>query len=159
MSKNPFGEFDMSRMFDASKMFDAAKMFDPAKLMAEFKMPGVNMEHVVASQRRNLEALTAANQLAVQGFQAVTRRQAEILKQTLEQTSQAMREVMAAGSPEDKAARQTELAKEAFERAIANMRELAEMVTKAQTEANEVITKRVTESLDEVKDLLAKKRG
>ncbi len=153
MSKNPFGEFDMSRMFDA------AKMFDPAKLMNEFKMPGVNMEQVVASQRRNLEALTAANQLAVQGFQAVTKRQAEILKQTLEQTSQAMREVMAAGSPEDKAARQTELAKEAFERAIANMRELAEMVSKAQTEANEVITKRVTESLDEMKDLLAKKRG
>src|SRR5262249_17219980 len=71
----------------------------------------------------------------------------------------AMREVMAAGSPEDKAARQTELAKEAFERAIANMRELAEMVTKAQTEANEVITKRGTESLDEMKDLLAKKRA
>jgi phasin family protein len=153
MSKNPFGEFDMSRMFDA------AKMFDPAKLMNEFKMPGVNMEQVVASQRRNLEALTAANTLAVQGFQAVTKRQAEILKQTLEQTSVAMREVMAAGSPEDKAARQTELAKEAFERAIANMRELAEMVSKAQTEANEVITKRVTESLDEMKDLLAKKRA
>jgi len=153
MSKNPFGEFDMSRMFDA------AKMFDPSKLMNEFKMPGVNMEQVVASQRRNLEALTAANHLAVQGFQAVTKRQAEILKQTLEQTSVAMREVMAAGSPEDKAARQTELAKEAFERAIANMRELAEMVSKAQTEANEVITKRVTESLDEMKDLLAKKRA
>ena len=153
MAKNPFGDFDMSRMFDASKLFD------PAKLMNEFKMPGVNMEQVVASQRRNLEALTAANTLAVQGFQAVTKRQAEILKQTLEQTSVAMREVMAAGSPEDKAARQTELAKEAFERAIANMRELAEMVSKAQTEANEVITKRVTESLDEMKDLLAKKRA
>ena len=153
MAKSPFGDFDMSRMFDASKMFD------PAKLMSEFKMPGVNMEQAVASQRRNLEALTAANQLAVQGFQAVAKRQAEILKQTLEQTSVAMREVMAAGSPEDKAARQTELAKEAFERAIANMRELAEMVSKAQTEANEVITKRVTESLDEMKDLLAKKRG
>jgi phasin family protein len=153
MSKNPFGEFDMSRMFDA------AKLFDPGKLMADLKMPGVNMEQVVASQRRNLEALAAANNLAVQGFQAVTKRQAEILKQTLEQTSQAMREVMAAGSPEDKAARQTELAKEAFERAIANMRELAEMVTKAQNEANEVITRRVTESLDEIKDLLAKKRA
>jgi phasin family protein len=153
MAKNPFGEFDMSRMFDA------AKMFDPAKLMGEVKMPGVDMQQVVASQRRNVEALTAANNLAMQGFQAVTRRQAEILRQTLEQASQAMRDVMAAGSPEDKAARQTELAKEAFERAIANMRELAEMVTKAQTEANEVITRRVTESLDEMKDMLAKKRG
>ena len=142
--------------FDPTKMFDP-KMFDPSKLFGDFKMPGVDMEKVVSSQRRNLEALTAANQLAAQAFQAIGKRQAEILRQTMEQTSQAMREVMTAGSPEQKAARQTELAKEAFERAIANMRELAEMVTKAQGEANEVISKRVSETLDEVKDLLAKK--
>lgn len=147
---NPFADFDPTKMFDP-------KMFDPSKLFGDFKMPGVDMEKVVSSQRRNLEALTAANQLAAQAFQAIGKRQAEILRQTMEQTSQAMREVMTAGSPEQKAARQTELAKEAFERAIANMRELAEMVTKAQGEANEVISKRVSETLDEVKDLLAKK--
>jgi phasin family protein len=64
---------------------------------------------------------------------------------------------MAAGSPEDKAARQTELTKEAFKSAIANMRELAEMVAKSQGEAFEVINKRVTDSLDELRDTMAKK--
>jgi phasin family protein len=144
---NPFGDFDFSKMMDASK------------LMKDFKLPGVDVEAVVSSQRRNLEALTAANQLAIEGMQAVAKRQTEILRQMMEEASQAMRDVMAAGSPEDKAARQTELVKEAFKRAIGNMRELAEMVSKSQGEAFEVINKRVTDSLDELKGVVAKKQA
>jgi len=149
MSKpnNPFGDFDFT------------KMMDPSKLMGDFKVSGVDMEKVVASQRRNLEALAAANQLAIEGMQAIARRQAEIFRQVMEESSVAMRSVMGAGSPEDKAARQTELTKEAFKRAIANMRELAEMVAKSQGEAFEVINKRVTDSLDELRDTMGKKAG
>lgn len=143
---NPFGDFDFSKMMDASK------------LMKDFKLPGVDVEAVVSSQRRNLEALTAANQLAIEGMQAVAKRQTEILRQMMEEASQAVRDVMAAGSPEDKAARQTELVKDAFKRAIGNMRELAEMVSKSQGEAFEVINKRVTDSLDEIKGAVAKKQ-
>ncbi len=145
--KNPFADFDFSKMMDTSK------------LLRDFKMPGVDVEAVVASQRRNLEALTAANQLALEGMQAVARRQSEIFRQMMEEASQAMRDVMAAGSPEDKAAKQTELVKEAFKRAIANMRELADMVSKSQGEAFEVINKRVTDSLDELKTVVAKKQA
>ncbi len=142
---NPFGDFDFTKMIDASK------------LMGDFKMPGVDVEAVVASQRRNLEALSEANKLAVEGMQAVAKRQSEIFRQMMEEASQAMRDMMAAGSPEDKASRQTELVKEAFKRAIGNMRELAEMVSKSQSEAFDVINKRVTDSLDELKSVMAKK--
>jgi len=142
---NPFGDFDFSKMMDTSK------------LMGDFKVPGVDVEAVVASQRRNLEALGEANKLAVEGLQAVAKRQTEIFRQMMEEAAQAMRDMMTAGSPEDKAGRQTELAKEAFTRAIANMRELAEMVAKSQTEAFDVINKRVTDSLDELKSVIAKK--
>ena len=149
---NPFGDFDFTKMMDPSKL-----MGDFPKLMGDFKVPGVDVEAVVASQRRNLEALSEANQLAVEGMQAVAKRQSEIFRQMMEETSQAMRDMMAAGSPEDKASRQTEMLKEGFKRAIANMRELAEMVAKSQTEAFDVINKRVTDSLDEIKTLIAKK--
>ena len=142
---NPFGDFDFTKMLDTSK------------LMGDLRVPGVDVEAVVASQRRNLEALGEANKLAVEGLQAVARRQSEIFRQMMEEASQAMREMMAAGSPEDKASRQTELVKEAFKRAIGNMRELAEMVSKSQGEAFDVINKRVTDSLDELKGVIAKK--
>jgi hypothetical protein len=48
-------------------------------------------------------------------------------------------------------AKQAELARKAFEQALANARELAEMVSKSNTEAFAIINKRVTESLQELK--------
>jgi phasin family protein len=53
-------------------------------------------------------------------------------------------------------AKQTELARKAFEQALANARELAEMVSKSNTEAFAIINKRVTDSLQELKSLVAK---
>ena len=50
------------------------------------------------------------------------------------------------------------VAPEAFTRAVTNMRELADLVTKSQTEALEVVQKRVADSLDEIKTLVAKKK-
>ena len=145
-SGNPFAEFDFGKMLDVSK------------LMADFRMPGVDVEAITASQRKNLEALTAANQLAIEGMQAVARRQTEILRQVMEEATSAMKDVMTAGSPEDKASRQTDIAKEALSRAVSNMRELAEMVAKSNNEAFDVINRRVSDSLDELKTLIGRRR-
>ena len=46
--------------------------------------------------------------------------------------------------------------RQAFEQALANARELAEMVSKSNTEAFAIINKRVTESLQELKALVVK---
>ena len=51
----------------------------------------------------------------------------------------------------------TTYSKHAIEKGLSNAKELTELVTKANTEAFNVINKRVTESLDEVRDF-AKKR-
>jgi len=129
---------------------------DVTKLMAEFKLPGVDMETVLATQRKNIEALTKANQLAIEGLQTVARRQAEILRAGFEEASALARELFQNQSPEDRVAKQTDAAKAALEKAFGNARELAEIVGKAQQEAFEVINKRVTEGLDEVRDLVKK---
>jgi phasin family protein len=140
---NPFFDVDVSKFGDISK------------LISDFKVPGVDVESVLASQQKNIQALTAANQLAFEGFQAVARRQSEIVRQTIEQTTAIVSELMAAGSPEDKVAKQADLVKLAFEKALANARELAELVAKSNSEAADVINKRVSESLDELKASVA----
>lgn len=129
---------------------------DVSKLMAEFKIPGVDVDAILASQRKNIEAVTAANQLAIEGFQAVVRRQAEILRQTMEEAGPLVTDLMGVGSPQDKVAKQAEVVKSAFEKALANMKELAEMVAKSNTEAANVISKRVSESLEELKSATGK---
>jgi len=127
---------------------------DFTKLFSEFKIPGFDMESLMATQRRNIEAVQTANQLAIEGVQAVLRRQTEIIKQMAEESASTLRDLMAHGAPQEKIAQQTEVVKTAFEKALANLRELTEMVAKSNTEAADVLTKRVGESLTELKSSL-----
>ena len=146
--------------FDVKKFmteFDPSKMSDEfAKLAGQFKLPGIDVDSLVASQRKNVEALTSANRVAFEGLQAIARRQAEILQETMKEASTALTAVGSSGSPHDAAAKQAELAKDAFEKALANMRELAEMVAKSTDEATQTINARISESLDEIKDMALK---
>jgi phasin family protein len=147
---NPFANMDFSK-FDLSK-------FDMSKMLGDVKIPGFDMQAVMDAQRKNIEALTAANQAAVQGMQAVAQRQAEILSQSMSEVSSIAQQLASSASnPQEMTAKQTELARKAFEQALANMRELAEMVSKSNTEAFAIINKRVTESLQELKGLVGPK--
>jgi phasin family protein len=127
---------------------------DFTKIFSEFKIPGFDMQSLIATQRRNIEAVQSANQLAIEGVQAIVRRQSEILRQMVEESSTSLRDMMAAGAPEQKIAQQTDLVKTAFEKALGNLRELTEMVAKSNTEAADVLTKRIGESLTELKTSL-----
>ena len=126
---------------------------DFTKIMGEFKVPEVNVDLFVQAQRKNFEAFASANQLALEGIQAVAKRQGDILREAIEELTQAGKELAAIDqAPEARVAKQAELAKAAFEKAIANLRELGDMLIKANGEAAEVITHSISEALDEVKE-------
>ncbi len=130
---------------------------DFTKIFSEFRVPGFDSEALLATQRRNIEAVTTANHLAIEGVQAVMRRQTEILRQMVEESSSSLRELVTAGAPEKKIAQQTDVVKATFEKALANLRELTEMIAKSNTEAADILAKRVGESLTELKTALAPK--
>lgn len=138
---NPFWPFDPGNFPDLSKFGGEAMRAGQALDLGAF----------VEAQRRNVEALARANQVATEGLQALAHRQGEMLRQGLEQANQAMRALMTAGSPEEKAAQQAEIARAGFERAIANARELSEIATRAQTEAGDVIARRLADGMSEIK--------
>lgn len=133
----------------ADQLFD----FDITKYLGDFKVPGVDVDTLVSSQRKNIEALTQANKLAYEGLQAVVKRQVEILRQSVDEVAQATKGITEQGSPQDKAAKQAELTKEVFERSLSNMRELSEMIAKANSEAFELLNKRFTQNLDDLRDM------
>ena len=126
-------------------------VFDFTKLMSQFRLPGVDFAALVDRERRNIEALAKANRIAFEGWQRLVRRQAEILQET-------MKEVVANAGQQDAIKRRTDLAKEGFEKALANMRELAEMATKSQKEAFDVVRKRIQENVEGIRNL-GKKAG
>jgi phasin family protein len=141
----------------------AETFFNPQKFtedltnkLKDYRLAGIDFEEVVASQRSNVEALANASRVAFEGAQAVAKRQAEILQEAMTQTSKSFETLAGAGSPAEVVAKQAELAKGAFEKALGNMRELAEMVTKAQQGAIDTMNGRISQSLDELKDMALK---
>jgi phasin family protein len=130
---------------------------DFSKAFAGFTLPGFDTEALLASQRKNIEALTQANQLAVEGVQAVARRQAEIAREAIDEASAVLRDIAQPAAPEERIAKHAELLKQTFERGLANTRELALMLAKANTEAFDVVAKRVAAGFEEIRDE-AKKR-
>jgi len=151
--RNPFMDFDMTKMMGD---FSAPGMFDMTKLLGEFRMPGLPIEKLVESQRRNIEAVTEANRIALEGMQAIAQRQAEIAHEVMEECRSLVGELSTDASPEKRAARQLELTKEAMETALANARELAEMAAKSNSEAIDAINTRLCACLDEMRDAVTK---
>ena len=142
MAKSPFSPFDI----------------DFSKMMGEYQIPGVDWSELMASQQKNLQALAKANQLLVEGAQAVVRREVEILQKAMAELAAASKEMMQQGDPQAQAAKRLELAQASFEAAIQNMRELAEVASRSNREALEVINQRALESFEEIKKALDRKR-
>jgi phasin family protein len=151
---NPFLNLDYAKWMTE---FDPLKMTEQfTKLAGQYKLEGVDANALVDIQRRNLEAFSVANRAAAEGIQAVAKRQAEIFKETLDTLSGAFGEVGKSATPQDVAAKQAEIAKDVFETAVENMRELADMVAKSNDLATKAINARIAESLDEIKDMALK---
>jgi len=138
-SKNPF--------FDA----DFSDFMDPAKLTERFKMASFDPTAITEMHKKNIEAIAQANRICFEGMQAMGQRQAEIMRQSLEEAVAALQEMSAQpAAPEQQMQKQTAQLKKQYEAALSNIRELNEIGTKSSSEAVETLTKRVGESLDEV---------
>ena len=120
--------------------------FDFTKLLENYKVPGVDFSAIVDREKKNIEALTKANTIAFEGWQALVRRQTEILQET-------MKETIANACKQETAKHRVDFAKQGFEKALDHMRELAEMAAKSQKQAFEVVRKRVDENVEHFKNL------
>ena len=130
---------------------------DMMKILGDFKMPAMpDMEALAAAQRRNIEALSTANRVALEGAQAVARRHMEIMQSSVAEMTEAMTALASADAPQDKATRQAALAKNTYEKAVANLQEIADLIQKSNSEALAVLNKRFAEAMDEVKGLVGK---
>jgi phasin family protein len=139
----------MERIMPQAKPADYTKDFAP--FLADFKLPQVNVDSVVACHRKNVEALIEANRCALEGARAVAQRQAELMREGFEKASEVAAEAMAPSAPEKKLAWGTGIAKDAFETGLANYKELFGLATKAGEEVLELMTKRIAASFDEFK--------
>ena len=139
--KNPAENFFGDMQATLKQMASAA----PTGFPFDFKT-------MMETQRKNIQALTEANQRAFQGWQTLAQRQTEMVTQFVQDNSGMAREAFSENTPEAKFAKQTEIVKAACEKSIQNTQELAEIARQCTTEASELISQRVVASLAEIKD-------
>lgn len=131
----------------------AAAFGDLGKIIEQFKLPGVDIAAIVESQRKDMEALAEANRLAFEGIQALAQRRNEILQESLAEWQAALQ----TAPGKDALAAQAALARKGVERAMANIRELAEMEAASRSKAWKVVQDRFQENLANVQKLLQPK--
>ena len=145
--------------FDVEKMTEFFKQNDFTKQLSQFRMPGVDPEAMMSAQKKNMDALVEANKAAAAGYQDLFKRQMAIFEETMTEAQAQLKSFDATKIDPDSAKAQAELAKAAFEKALANMQALAEGAQKANAEAYEIVSARIKESLSELRDMATKARG
>lgn len=110
----------------------------------------LDFNQLFSTQRRNIEALSAANQVVVEGAQAISRRQAEVIRNNVEDVLKASKDLLTSGTPETNMTKQADFAKTIFETTLSNLREITEMATKSGFEAFDVLNRRAAETLEEI---------
>ncbi len=126
---------------------------DLVKLLERFRLPGIDADALVAWQRKDLDALAEANRQAYAGIKALAERRDEILRETLVQWQEALKNAVGT----DALAKQADTAKLGLQQAIDHVRELAEMETQSRDNAWKVVRDRTQENMANLQKLLLDK--
>jgi phasin family protein len=130
------------------------------KLFSQMRLPAMpDMEALMAAQRKNIEVLTQANRVAMEGAQAVARRHMEIMQHAMSDMTEAVRAMSTADDPKTRVAKQAELVKSSYENAVTNLRELSDMIQRANGEAIGLLNRRFSEAMDEIKTIVEKHKA
>ncbi len=125
---------------------------DVTAMMTQFKMPGIDMAAIVETQRKDIEALIAANAATFESMQALGRKQTEMMNEAMHAMQDAAKSMVAGGMPD--VVKQGEVVRKGFEKTLANMKELADMARHAQSDAMTRITQRAAHQMKDIKALV-----
>jgi phasin family protein len=131
-----------------------ASMF--TKLAEDLKLPRVDTEKLIEAHRKNIDALARSAEAASEGAKALAVKHREIVEEAIRETGAMVRDFKLE-SPQDAAAKQVEFAKKAFEAAVRNTRDVAQLVQKSSTDALRIIQERMQQSFEEIRDTVEKK--
>jgi len=125
------------------------------ELLGRFNLPNLDTKALIKTQRKNVQALTDANRAILESTQSLLQRQTEMVKQVLEEASEAAKALGSARSPQEAAEKQIKMIEDSVSRALANFSEVSEMIRKSQDETTKLVTDRFSENLAELRTSIA----
>jgi hypothetical protein len=126
---------------------------DLTKTLEHFKVPGVDTSAFVAARRKDVEALTAANKTAFEALQDLGRTQTEMLTHAMKGMQESAEGMLREGVKGVDTTKQAEAARVAWQKMLADIKELAEFARKAQAQAVAGLAETAAESTKVIKNL------
>ena len=133
-------------------LLDADKMAEKVtEMFAAAKMPAFDTDAMMTAHQKNVDAMIAANKVIVAGYQDLYKRQVALFEAAVADAKDKVAQVQGQPLTAEQAARNIETMRAAFEKAAGDVKELAEMVQKANTGAFEIVKARAEEAMAEFK--------
>jgi phasin family protein len=126
------------------------------KLAQDLKLPQVDTEQLLEAHRKNIDALARSAEAVSEGAKSLAVKQREIVEEAIRETGAMVRE-FELQSPQDAAAKQAEFARKAFEAAIRNTSDVAQLVQRSSSDALRIIQERMQQSFEEIRGSTKKK--
>jgi len=145
-----------NNFFDPAQFQELFKSYDMTKFFPSAQTPQVDPSALMEAQKKNMEALVAANQKAAEGYKVLFEKQVKVFETTMSEARKHAESFDATKMSPDAAQKQTEFAKASFEKALKNMTALAEEAQKANSDAYTVVSKRVEDSVKELQAIASK---
>lgn len=131
--------------------------FGIGKMLSDLKIPGVDMHALIATQQKNLSALAEAHKEVLAGAQEIVQKQAEHIRQAITEAAQAAKAATSSPAAKEFASQHAEMTRQALDKAVVHLQEVAQIAAKAQSQAAETVSKRVAEGLEELRAMLKPK--
>src|SRR5258707_4513666 len=91
---------------------------DIIEMLERFKLPGIDAAAIIEPRRNDIEALIAANRVALEGVQSAGQKQVEILLGAMDQLRSLIQQATASGSWTEKNTKTGELVQQGLHRAL-----------------------------------------
>ena len=121
------------------------------KFGGDLGLPKVDVDKLIESHKKNIDALSQSATVAAQGAQSVAQKQREIFEAGLQEATKLARGYQPLGKVQENLALQTEFAKKVFEIAVKGAQDSATTARQSTSEAVKIIQDRFKESFDEMR--------
>ncbi len=129
------------------------------KFGSDLGLPKVNVDQLVETQKKNLEALSQSAKVAAQGAQSVAQKQREVMEAGLREATAFAREFKPLGMVHENLALQTEFARKVFEITVKGAQETATTARQSGADAAKIIQDRMKESFEELRGSISRNKS
>ncbi len=112
-------------------------------------LPGMEFQDLVEAQRRNIDAITKAQLIAIQGAHAIARRQADIIRETFDGVAGLATETMAPGDHQNATLMDPTAMQAGFERTLEHMKDLMGVMMETNMSVFDVMNLRFADMFDQ----------